>query len=501
MNRISHILLYTLLPLLSFGQNSLQQAAETLALCDVFDHASVGIKITKATGETIADYHSSRLLVPASNMKLISTGTALLHFGKDHRFATSIAHDGTIENGTLQGNLYIIGGADPTLGSKDSIAVAIDKVFALWEKSIREAGIKKIDGHIIGDGRWLDGMMEEPTWLWNDIGTYYGSGVSGLNFYENMISFNASVDLSSNEPKVKLEQHYPSTSWMNITYDCSIGEKSTGDRLYMYTSDLAPVASIRGTYGIDRGSKRVDFSNKFPEYTCAVYLKNYLEKKGISCSKGPADFKLKTDWVEGDSLKTIAVTWSPALDRIAFETNHISNNLYAETLFRALGKDIEGSSCYESSRKAIKNVFVEMGLGDSIAGIQMQDGSGLSRQNYVSADFICCFLEAMMDSPCFDEFLYGLPIPGGDGSLNYNMKSYPLGLRSRIRVKSGSMNGVRCYSGYILPEGFTLVKGQEIPQEIKDKTIIFSVMTNNCTSPTWKVRPRLDKFMAEMTAF
>ena len=142
-----------------------------------------------------------------------------------------------------------------------------------------------------------------------------------------------------------------------------------------------------------------------------------------------------------------------------------------------------------------------MGLGGCIDGIRMQDGSGLSRQNYVSADFICAFLEAMMDSPCFDEFICSLPVPGGDGSLNYNMKGYPLSLRSRIRVKSGSMNGVRCYSGYILPTGFTLVRGQEIPQHVKDQIIIFSVMTNNCTSPTWKVRPRLDKFMAEITAF
>lgn len=435
----------------------------------------------------------------------------MIHFGKDHRFATRIAHDGTIENGTLHGNLYIIGGADPTLGSKDSIAIVLDKVFAEWEKSIRNAGIRKIDGYIIGDGRWLDGMMEDETWLWNDIGTYYGCGVSGLNFYENMISFNASVDFSSDEPKVKLTQHYPSTSWMTITQACSVGEKSTGDRLYMYTSDLAPIGQIRGTYGIDRGSKRVDFSNKFPEYTCAVYFKNYLHKHGISCSKEAADTKLNTQWAQGeipkemkgaygDSLKTITTTWSPPLQRIAFETNHASNNLYAETLFRALGKDTKGSSCYESSRAAIMSLLSEMGVRN-ISDIQIQDGSGLSRQNYISADFICSFLEAMIDSPCFDEFLCGLPIPGGNGSLNYNMKGYDPNLRSRIRVKSGSMNGVRCYSGYILPKGFNLVPGKNIPHEIKDKILIFSVMTNNCTSPSWKVRPRLDKFMAEITAF
>ena len=107
----------------------------------------------------------------------------------------------------------------------------------------------------------------------------------------------------------------------------------------------------------------------------------------------------------------------------------------------------------------------------------------------------------MMDSPCFEEYLWSLPSPGGNGTLNYNMKGQPEQLRSRFRVKSGSMNGVRCYSGYVLPEGYSPVPGEDIPQEIKDKIIIFSVMTNNCVSPTWKVRSMLDRFMISLAGF
>ena len=99
-----------------------------------------------------------------------------------------------------------------------------------------------------------------------------------------------------------------------------------------------------------------------------------------------------------------------------------------------------------------------------------------------------------MDTECFEDFLWSLPYPGGNGTLNYNMKGYPVELCKRIRVKSGSMNGVRCYSGYILPADFN----GEITQEVKDKIIIFSILTNNCVSPQWKVRPLLDKFMAEV---
>ena len=90
----------------------------------------------------------------------------------------------------------------------------------------------------------------------------------------------------------------------------------------------------------------------------------------------------------------------------------------------------------------------------------------------------------MMTSPSYEDFLYSLPHPGGNGSLKFNMKNYPEELRSRIRVKSGSMNGIRCYSGYVLP------------RESSGKVIIFSILTGNCTASTWKVRQLLDKLMA-----
>ena len=161
------------------------------------------------------DINADKMLVPASNMKLISTGAAIHKLGPDYRFETAIGHDGTIEDGVLNGNLYIIGGGDPTLGSKDSIAVKLEEVFEQWEKLVREAGIKKINGRIIGDGRAFEGMMEEPTWLWNDIGTYYGAGTTGLMFYENMQSFSVAAGDRVGAP-VKISPSYPLTPWMEF---------------------------------------------------------------------------------------------------------------------------------------------------------------------------------------------------------------------------------------------------------------------------------------------
>lgn len=490
---------------------SLQQKAEALSRSETFVNAAASIKAIRGNGEIMADVCSNKLTVPASNMKLISTGTALTRLGSDFRYGTDIAHDGIISDGTLHGNLYIVGNGDPLIGSKDTLAIPLDKIFREWEQIVHNAGIRRIDGHIVGDGRWLDGMTEEPSWQWNDIGTYYGTGISGLNFYENMISFDVSVKSSGGGAVLDVRQKYPSTSWMDITQSGVVGEKSTGDRLYMYTSELAPVAEIRGTFGIDRGLKQVDFSNKYPEYTCAVYFKNFLEKNGIICTGGAADFKLKNSWIsgqrppyaispEGDSLKIIGTTYSPPLSDIVFKTNHESNNLLAEALFRTLGKTDSGDSSYESSRTACMEMLKEF-MGGTPGPVRIQDGSGLSRQNLISADFMCSFLQSMMHTDCFEDFLWSLAVPAENGSLRYNMTRYPKELRSRIRVKSGSMNGIRCYSGYILPAGYTPVHGAAIPQEVREKIIIFSILTGNYVAPTWEVSHPLEKFMADMAGF
>lgn len=463
----------------------IQEALESIAADPALSQAVISINAITGDGRTIAAINPDMMLVPASNMKLISTGAALHHFGPDYCFETAIGHDGIIADGVLEGNLYIIGGGDPTLGSKDSIAVNLDKVFGQWESILKNAGIRKISGRIIGDGRYFDGMTEEPTWLWNDIGTYYGSGATGLMFYENMQSFSAAAGNQVGDP-VKISPSYPEAPWMEFRYNCTTGKKGTGDRLYMYTSDLAPVAEIRGTFAVDRASKRLDCSNKYPEYTCAYYFQKYLKKKGIECVEGIGDFRLETQWEAKGEINILGKTSSPALSRIVFETNHASNNLYAETLIRNLGREITGSACYDSSYVAINQVLKDLNVNIS-KGVDIQDGSGLSRQNYISSDFFCRFLQAMMTSPHFESYIASLPSPGKDGTLQYNMKSYPAEMKERILVKSGSMNGIRCYSGYIIPT-----------EGCKEDSIIFSILVNNSTAPTWRLRPLLDKIMGTL---
>lgn len=464
----------------------LQKTSEDIISDPSLREAVVSISARKGDGSILVDINAEDMLVPASNMKLITTGVAMHAFGSGHCFTTSIGYDGEIKDGILEGDIYIIGGGDPTVGSKDSIAVALESTFNSWEECIRNAGIRRINGRIIGDGRYFDGMAEHPSWMWEDIGTYYGAGATGLMFYENRQSFMVSAGSTTGAP-VDIRPSYPETPWMEFRYACETGKAGTGDQLYMYASDLAPVAEIRGTFAVDRAAKRLDCSNKFPEYTCASYFADHLRKRGIPCSGGPSDFRLCSGTTPEDSLTIIGNTKSPSLGRIIFETNHASNNLYAESLLRHLGKSFTDSACYDSSYVAINNILKGMNL--DLKGFEIADGSGLSRQNYISSDFLCRFLEAMMSSPCFEEYVYTLPSPGSHGTLSVNMSKSPAEVKERIKVKSGSMGGVRCYSGYVIPT-----------EGCKDDTIIFSIMVNNCTAPSWKVRQLMDKIMAAFAA-
>ena len=204
------------------GAQSLQQSIETIISDPALAEATIGICARTGDGVTLAEIDSDNMIMPASNMKLISTGTALHRLGPEHQLITEIAHDGKIEKGVLKGNLYIIGGGDPTTGSKDSIATPQAQLFANWEKIIRDAGIRRVEGYVIGDGRYFDGMPEHPSWQWSDIGTYYGSGPTGLMFYENMQSFRASAGKNVGDP-VNIVPSFPEVPWMEFRYNCSTG--------------------------------------------------------------------------------------------------------------------------------------------------------------------------------------------------------------------------------------------------------------------------------------
>lgn len=468
-----------------------QRYIEIVTQSEPLSSSVVGIMALKVSGDTVAYMDGMRRMVPASNMKLITTGVALKELGANYRWETSLAYSGEIRDGVLEGDLYIVGGGDPTTASGDEISQPVEKLFSSWTEKLSEAGVKKISGRVIGDGRWFDGPIENDTWQSQDLGTYYGAGGNGLCFYRNILDVNVSAGASVGD-SVTLSPVYPDTPWMKYTNTSVTSAAGTGDNLFLFNTDLAPVAEMRGTFAIDRKPKKEQCSNKFGALTCAYYFRNFLIEKGIQ-SSGYADVDafgrirdFATDGGEAATaqadLSIIGKFQSPALAKVEHVTNHVSDNFYAETLMRTVGKVKGGSASYEAAKKAFMKVFAQMKLPSS--GIQIADGSGLSRKNYVSPEFFCSFLKAMMDAPVFEQYLLTLGQPG-KGAYSGRLSGEREDLKSRIFYKSGSMDGVRCFSGYVRPRG-----------DEKEDTIVFSVMLNNCTAPSWKINSLIDKIIA-----
>ena len=468
---------------------TLQQRIDQAVKAEPLKGAVVGVMVQDAAGHVVASREPGRRMVPASNLKLVTTGAALHALGPDFRFTTGIGYTGTVEDGTLHGDVYIIGGGDPTIGVVDTVAIKPDALFWRWKSMLKDAGISRIDGRIIGDGRAYEGHLENTTWGYDDTGTYYGAGCNALSYYENAIDYLVSAG-AEGEP-VKVVQRHPDTPWMHFGNLTSTGPKGTGNSLYLYTTDLAPYAEMRGTYAVDRKPKVEHFANKYGALTCAYYFWQNLRDTGWDIAGGYADID-RGGYVRGADFvpaykagvpQVLGTSASPVLSRIVRQTNVLSDNFYAEALFRQMGEKASGIAVYDSCRVAVAEVLEGL-MGKDLSGIRIEDGSGLSRLNSVSPAFLVSFLRAMTRSRGFDAFLASLPKPG-EGTLNTLLPKLPADQQARIRVKSGSMDGVLCYSGYILDE-----EGKP--------SRIFSLMVNGATAKTAALRETLGGLIEAM---
>ena len=478
-----------LLLCLGLQAQTLQQKVDQAVTKEPLKGAVVGVMVQDAAGHVLASREAGRRLVPASNLKLVTTGTALHALGPDFRFETGIGYTGTVEDGTLHGDVYIIGGGDPTLGVTDTVAVKPDALFWRWKSMLKDAGISRIDGRIIGDGRAYEGHLENTTWGYDDTGTYYGAGCNALSYYENAVDYLVSAG-TADEP-VNVTQRFPDTPWMHFSNRTSTGPKGTGNSLYLYTTDLAPYAEMRGTYSIDHKPKVEHFANKYGALTCAYYFWQNLRDTGWDISGGYADID-RGGYVRGADFvpaykagtpQVLGQSASPTLAKIVRQTNVLSDNFYAEAIFRQMGEKASGIAEYDSCRVAVYDVLENL-MESDLAGIRLEDGSGLSRLNTASPAFLVSFLRSMTRTRGFDAFLASLPQPG-EGTLNTLLPKLAPAQKARIRVKSGSMDGVLCYSGYILDE-------QGKP------TRIFSLMVNGATEKTAVLRETLGSLIEAM---
>lgn len=476
-----------------------QETVQKIAQKEPVRSSVWGVFAVNMRGDTLVNVNSRQKMVPASNVKVLTTGLALRTFGPDFRFETKLGYEGEIKDSTLVGDLYIIGGGDPTTGSDSEYADKAAVTFSRWTKILKNAGISRIEGRVIGDPRYFDDATPENlSWSYEDLGTYYGAAPCGLNFYENAQDFYVTPGTSVGAaPYVR--PRYPDTPWMSFSNLAVTSKAHSSNDLYFVNSEFGPYGEVRGRFPIDRRGYTLECSNRYGAFTCAYYFFKYLSSNGISISEGFADVdrsgRVRTDpgnVVSGlpaapvGSLTILGTASSPRLADILKEANMQSNNFYAEALMKVLGRTLHHSAVYDSCRVAVEDIFKEMGLVTKNS-CQMYDGSGLGRKSYVSPAFFVSFLKQMAESGYFEDYFNSLPQPGRKGTLEMILRNEPSEYKERIHAKTGSMNGVRCVSGYILskdgdPSG----------------TIVFSLMMNNLTVRMPVVTPVVEEVLAAL---
>lgn len=418
-------------------------------------HATVGVyAIHMKTGEVLLDHNSDKSLIPGSCIKIVTTGAALHLLGPENRFETNLEYDGYLdEEGVLHGNLYIRGGGDPCLGSdRLGSSLSLSKQIESWVQAIEQAGVHSIEGNVIGDASKWEKGNSVPSWAWEDLGNYYGSGASALSFHENTYSlfFKPGKQVGDQTTLLRTEPIIPNLVFEN---EVQTGPVGSGDRACIYGTEYVSQVYIRGT--IPHGVNEFAIKGSIPDPSgfAAHLLAHALQEKNISILH--QDLNQKKERID------FHTTYSPNIGEIVHVTNQKSMNLYAEHLLKKMGEmDLhEGST--EAGIKAVTDFWHSQKM--DMSGFNMADGSGLSRKNLITAKQLVFILQMMKNSDFFPIFFQSLPQE--KESIRAKTGSTP------IRAKTGSMSLLKGFAGYKGDIAFAILVNQCPDKDEKDQII------------------------------
>ncbi len=386
--------------------------------------------------------HHEQSVPSASTLKLVSTATVLSALGGDYTYPTYLEYDGLIVRDTLRGNLYLRGSGDPSLGSDRFKGTPdADEILARWTAAVRRAGIRYVQGQVLADPTFFDDKTLADTWVWGDLGNYYGAGVSGLNFRENLyrISFRAGRNVGDPTEVTKLEPEMP---YLKITNLVTTGEAGTGDQVYIYTSPLGDEVRLTGT--VPRGSMSFTVKGAVPNpsYALAHEFTQSLRTGAVGIAGAPE--VLPTSAVPTATRKILDVHQSALLRELCQQTNWWSINLYADAFLKTSGQKLGGKSAFDDAVTSEASYWRTRGA--DMRGFYVKDGSGLSPTGSLTAQNLTDVLNAATKDKSFPDYYNSIAILGQTGTVrNIGKRTRAVG---RVRAKSGSIEGTRAYAGY-----------------------------------------------------
>ncbi len=424
--------------LLSFTQNkSYSDLLNNLTKLPELQNASLGLYAENLnTGEIIFNHNSEISLVPASVFKILPTSIALELFSPEHKFKTELAYSGTItSDGSLNGNLYIIGYGDPCLGSTN-YSNHYGDLISDWVSKIKQAGIKKINGDIIADASYFNKINIPNKWLWEDLANYYANPGSSLNYMDNLYFIHFQTGNIDGSP-TKITKIVPDNLNLNIDNQV-LSSSTTWDESFVFFGENKNDRTVRGTLPWKKSDFPIKGSMPDPELYLTKVLNDALTSSGINIS---GECKSSFENIN-EQRKVFHTVYSPELSKIVETTNFKSFNLYAEMLSYHIAKKTG-----KPYKDAVLSHLYSKGVNTD--GLNIEDACGLSHFNSITAHQMTDWLKYMRKKSAYkDTFFASLPVAGTSGTLS----RYCIGTKAqnRLHAKSGSMTRVRAYGGYIL---------------------------------------------------
>lgn len=416
------------------------------------------------TGERWLSRNSDCYFMPASNQKLITSAASISLLGPGFRYATCVLADVPAGAGrSTVGDLVLRGSGDPLLVDSDLDEMA---------QVLRASGVRRVSGRMLVDDTAFDPVPYGDGWSWDDMSFYYSARVSGLNLNENVVQ----VHVEPGEaPGAPARVGVTGTVGRPVIHnEATTGKAGVPDTLVVERDLGGDRIVVRGAIAVDApeaAHHTEPITVNDPALYCGRRFLQALKRVGIEVGgtvrrgRAPAAYSI------------LATHMSAPMSAMLAKLNKPSDNLVAECFLKTLGAVGGGQGSWAAGRSALYRWLETIGI--SREGIEMADGSGLSRQNLVTPDLVAKVLKYMASSPNREAYLLSLPIAGVDGTLRNRMKGTPA--QGNCRGKTGYVRYVSSLSGYVTtaagePLLFVMLMNQHrtantVPRAVQDRFV------------------------------
>lgn len=447
-------------------QAGIRQVLRSAALA----RGQVGVKIISLdTGRTVFEENAEKYFMPASNMKGFTVAAAMDRLSPDFRFVTSVYAPAQPDaSGTIRGDVTIYGRGDPTFAASLNDGDYYKAINALADKIVA-AGVKRIEGNLVGDESYFSGDPIGSSWEWDDLQWYYGAGVSALTINDNAVDLKITPGASIGSPCIV--QILPASSLFATTNQCTTSASGVKREIEVTKRLGANFLEIRGTMPIsDAKGYSGAIAVEKPAEMFVLLLKNALQQKGVTVTGQIRIFTAKD--IAGLAAVTmpaqieITKLESPPFSYVAAKTMKPSQNLYTELILRTLGEQVGDKTDPKKTSaqrgiEVVQKFLQEAGIAPG--SVVQWDGSGLSRHNLITPGAAAQLYNYMNKHRYALSWQASLTIGGVDGTLQNRFKN--TAAASNVRGKTGTLDQVGTLSGYV-----TSPTGEKFA---------FSILTNN----------------------